>query len=237
MNEGHQDLQQLLHFEPAKNMSEKIYEQIAELINQGALPEGYTFPNETNLCKQLNVGRSSLREAYKALELFGYVTRTKRGTVVNSQQTILGATPLKDVVESSSDNDFLEFRLWLEGKTAALAAKRATGDELEHIRRILDDSWAAKNARDYDAMMELDVKFHFAVANATHNSLFISTMTAIAESWYRESKINFYKALASRPEVCEAMPSQHQQVFEAISSGNAENARKLMLSHIEYVSS
>lgn len=82
------NLQQLMGFETQKNVSDRLYQKISELIMSGELQEGYTFPNETVLCEQLSVGRSSLREAYKALELSGYVTRTKKGTVVNSRTSI-----------------------------------------------------------------------------------------------------------------------------------------------------
>lgn len=86
-------------------MSDMVYEKISLLIQNGDIPEGYVFPNEAVLCEQLAIGRSTIREAYKALELSGYVTRTKRGTVVNSYSTILEATPLKAVVRNS-DGEF-----------------------------------------------------------------------------------------------------------------------------------
>ena len=63
-------------------MSDMVYEKISMLIQNGDIPEGYVFPNEAVLCEQLAIGRSTIREAYKALELSGYVTRTKRGTIV-----------------------------------------------------------------------------------------------------------------------------------------------------------
>lgn len=75
-------LQHLLDTRPQKNMSDMIYEKISQLIQSGEFPEGYVFPNESALCEMLSVGRSTIREAYKALELSGFVTRTKRGTTV-----------------------------------------------------------------------------------------------------------------------------------------------------------
>lgn len=72
-------LQSLLSVRSQKNMSDMVYEKISMLIQNGDIPEGYVFPNEAVLCEQLAIGRSTIREAYKALELSGYVTRTKRG--------------------------------------------------------------------------------------------------------------------------------------------------------------
>ncbi|MFR9001535.1 MAG: GntR family transcriptional regulator [Anaerobutyricum soehngenii] len=45
------------------------------------------------LCKQLGIGRNSLREAYKILEQNGFVTRCKRGTFVNDRETLLKKCP------------------------------------------------------------------------------------------------------------------------------------------------
>ena len=92
-------------------MSDMIYEKISQLIQSGELPEGYVFPNETVLCEQLSIGRSTIREAYKGLELSGYVTRTKRGTVVNSYSVILEATPLKAVIHGARETEFQKILL------------------------------------------------------------------------------------------------------------------------------
>ena len=63
------DIAAYLNIRPMKNMSDYLYQKISGMIMNGTLPEGYVFPNEAQLCEQLGVGRSTLREAYKALEL------------------------------------------------------------------------------------------------------------------------------------------------------------------------
>ena len=91
-----------LNVQPAQNMSDRLFNRISQMIMSGKLPEGYVFPNEAVLCEQLHVGRSTIREAYKALELSGYVTRSKRGTFVNSKLDILSATPMKEAFAAAS---------------------------------------------------------------------------------------------------------------------------------------
>ena len=230
------ELKSLLHIQPVQNMSDKIFEQISRLITDGTLSEGYTFPNETVLCEQLGVGRSSLREAYKALELSGYVTRTKRGTQVNSQSTIIGATPLKVAVENSTDNDFIEFRLMLECTSVALAAERTSLNDMQDFKNILTEMQTAKNKNDYMRLMQLDMEFHNKIAYSTHNSLIINTMTGVSEAWNRASKINFYKALESHDEIFHNMLAQHNSIITAIENKDPLKAKNLMKEHIMYVS-
>ena len=179
--------QSLLNIRPQKNMSDIIYEKISHLIQSGELPEGYTFPSETILCEQLSIGRSTIREAYKALELSGYVTRTKRGTTVNNYSAILEATPLKAVIHGASHEDFLEFRLMLEGQAAALAAERIKPEEANRLQQIQDDLAYARHNGNYDLIPSLDRNFHETIAACTRNPLMITSMAAMV-SWKLRSR-------------------------------------------------
>ena len=65
-------------------ISEELFEKLREAILSGhcrRLP----FPNENELCKKLNIGRSTLREAYAPLETLHLITRTKTGTCVSKE--------------------------------------------------------------------------------------------------------------------------------------------------------
>jgi len=66
-----------------RNISDVIFRRIRDAIISGELPPGYVFPNENELCKKLNIGRSSLREAYSPLETLKLISRSKAGTYVN----------------------------------------------------------------------------------------------------------------------------------------------------------
>lgn len=228
-------LQDLLNIGPQKNMSDIIYEKISQLIQNGSLPEGYTFPNETVLCQQLSIGRSTIREAYKALEFSGYVTRTKRGTVVNNYSLILQSTPLKSVIHSASHQDFLEFRLMLEGQTAALAAERATPEEVDQLQQIQDKLVLARQNTDFDEIAALDRSFHESIANYTHNPLMITSMMAIAEACENETRESFSK-LSLLSETLDQIVLMHQSIIDAIGNQSPGEAMTDMLNHIAGIS-
>ncbi|MDD3221873.1 MAG: FadR family transcriptional regulator [Clostridia bacterium] len=230
------DLQKLLNISPQKSMSDKIFLQISQLIRNGDLPEGYIFPNETLMCTQLSVGRSTIREAYKALELSGYVTRTKRGTVVNSSSDILKATPLRTVVRTSGFDELLEFRKMLESQTAALAAERATPEDIQRIKKTLNDLILAKNKGDTLSMAILDITFHEEIARCSYNALMISAMAAITEAWKMDAKQSFFEDASINPVIFNDMLTLHQEISKAIEDHNPEKASQLMVEHIANVS-
>lgn len=228
-------LQDLLNIRPQKNMSDMIYEKISQLIQNGSLPEGYTFPNETILCEQLSIGRSTIREAYKALEFSGYVTRTKRGTVVNSYAVILESTPLKAVIHGASHQDFLEFRLMLEGQTAALAAERAAPEEADRLQQLQDKLILARQNTDYNEIAALDRSFHESIANYSHNPLMITSMAAIAEACENETRESFSR-LSVLSETLDQIVYLHQAIIDSIRNQSPGEAMTHMLNHIAGVS-
>lgn len=232
MNHTENKLLALLDLPEQRNMSDRIFKQISELIQDGKLPAGYIFPNETVLCQQLNVGRSSIREAYKALELAGYITRSKRGTMVNDSNSILESTPLKSVAQHSSSEDFLEYRLMLEEQTAVSAAEKATKKDIDMLQGILDKLDEAQNRRDADQMCELDVEFHSGIAHSTHNSLIIASMAAVASVWKQETEENFRRAMEKGNDVFDRMNRQHRGILDAIRQRDPDQARDWMKEHI-----
>ena len=229
-------LRGLIDIGPQQNMSDKIFQQISSLILKGDLPSGYVFPNENDMCQQFSIGRSTLREAYKALELQGYVTRTKKGTVVNDLPTIYSSTPLKTLAASSSDQDFKEVRLLIETKIAELAAIRATDEEIQGLQEVLDRLQVARYDNDSARMAELDKEFHDKLAAATHNALMVTIMLALSESWKAETRKNFLYATSVDSKVLDDMQNSYRALLDSVDSHDPESAIRLMTGHIELFS-
>ena len=229
-------LDELFGSQPKQSMADQVYEKIRDMIRSGKLEEGYVFPNETEMCQQMRIGRSTLREAYKQLALAGYITRTKRGTFVNSREAVLGAMPLKAVVEESSAEEFREYRHMLEQQTAALAATHATAEDLAELEAVQAQLLEARDALDVDAMMRLDKAFHVGIASATHNQLFIVSMYAVSAVWNAQVLRNFRHAVEVDRNVLKLMATDHEAILAAIRARDAEAARNAMREHITNVS-
>lgn len=221
---------------PKMSMTDQAYEQIRETIESGKLEPGYVFPNETVMCQQMHIGRSTLREAYKQLALAGYITRSKRGTSVNDRETILGAKSLKTVVEESDEVEFREFRLMLECQTAELAAAHATDEDLAELAEIQSQLQDARDERDIDAMSRLDKAFHTGIAAATHNQLFVVSMCAVSAVWDEQVLNNFRRMAAEGRRVLNIMIGDHRAILRALQEHDSEAAREAMRKHITHVS-
>src|SRR5882724_9989686 len=111
-----------------------VTERRASLISEGHIRPGERLPSEQDLMAQLQVGRSSIREAIRGLALIGMVeARQKRGTIV--------LAPAPDAVRRSPARplahwalkDLFAVRAALEGLAAESAAEFATPAELSAI--------------------------------------------------------------------------------------------------------
>ncbi len=148
--------------------------------------EPLVFPNEAELCQQLGVSRSILREAVKVLADKGMIeVRPKSGTRARprSEWNLLDPDILAWQAELQPDARFLrdlcEVRLAIEPIAAGFAALRASEDEIAAIGRCLDQREANKN--DEERAVELDIRFHQAVVAASHNPLLEQLSAAIRD--------------------------------------------------------
>lgn len=229
-------LSELFEAKPKTSMAEQVFEQLRELIDSGKLVAGYVFPNENEMCQQMHIGRSTLREAYEKLRLAGYITRTKRGTSVNDRKTILESMPLRAAVEESSAEEFQEFRYALELCTAELAASHGSEEDLSELAQVQEKLAQARDKVDVEAMTHLDKAFHVGIATATHNQLFIVTMIAVTAEWNRQVARNFQHAVEQDQVVLDLMLSDHASILEALRSHDGERAKQAMEHHIGNVS-
>lgn len=211
--------------------SDWLFHRLRDLILSGQIPVGSVFPKEPVFCEQLSVSRSTLREAYKALESIGFIRRVKRlGTIVNDYPDISKAAPLSTSLILSDLDELLEFRVMIEAELARLAAKRATPENLAIMAETL-----SKMRSCGDNIQELtlyDTMFHMEIAKASGNHLLINTMEnarqAFTEGIFQAFQID------TQPNVSEALLF-HDRILDAISRQESEEAHALMRQHIRSV--
>ena len=130
--------------------------------------------------QQLGVGRASLREALKALEIMGMIeTRLGDGTYVCKRSEFL-SRPLLWAITSSSETDvheLIEARRLIEAELAALAAERASSEDLRLIGIHLDKMETAHGSA--AEFLEADIDFHLAIGHTAHNSILLNALHLI----------------------------------------------------------
>ena len=236
MQPSNNNLGELMGMTSQVSMSDQLFQKISKLILDGELQEGYIFPNESVLCEQLRVGRSTLREAYKALELSGYITRTRRGTMVNNRIEILNNTPLKSIFQSATSQEFSQFRLMVEVKSASYAAKHADLADVEALEELCTRMEEARSLGDFELLMELDERFHIKISDLSGNSLITAVVSVMAEEWRKGIRSNFAAAIKSNVKLFDLMLEQHRAIVAGIKARDSKQAAEAMRTHIESVS-
>ena len=195
------------------------------------------LPAERQLATQLGVSRNSLREALAMLVNEGVLlSRRGGGTFVRwqheawSEQNIV--QPLKTLLSDDPDYSFdiLEARHAIEASTAWHAAMRATDAEKEKIRLCFE----ATQSEDPDLASQADVRFHLAIAEASHNVVLLHLMRAIRELLERNILGNL-EVLNQRPGVVNRIRRHRSELIAAILAGHPEQARDACHEHLAFI--
>lgn len=213
----------------------KIGAMVAALgaaIVRGEIASGTVLPPEPELAERYGVGRSVVREAVKILTAKGLLTvRPRHGTQVRAQHdwTLLDREVLGWMrSEDGLDRDLLlaleETREIIEPEAAALAATRATPEDLARIRAALAAMEAGQD--DPQAAIAADKRFHLAILDATNNPIlrsFRGAIDTILSAMFDFTVDVFAGNLAN-----------HAAVVDAIVAGEAERARQAMRQVLGY---
>jgi GntR family transcriptional repressor for pyruvate dehydrogenase complex len=218
-----------------KRLYEEIVEQIKQLITDGKLKPGDKLLAERDLAEQFQVSRASVREAIRTLEMLGVIDiRPGEGTFVRGTDTddIIRPLAMFLAVERNSLLDMFEMRRIFETATARLAAERATEEELDQIKAMLENMQDRLNVQDPEKGEEFDAAFHYAVAEATHNSLLIKLFKTVSEEFAKANSVARRQLYHDNVDNAQLIIDQHSEIFDAIRSRSSEAASNAMLAHL-----
>jgi GntR family transcriptional repressor for pyruvate dehydrogenase complex len=217
---------------PARRRSDEVVARIERQILSRELGIGEALPPERELAAQFQVSRNILREAIGVLTQKGLLeVRHGAGTFV--------ARPSVDFVRESLSVfvrfnhaafwDLVEARLALETRIAALAAERATDDDLDEIARCLAEMEAAGD--DHEAFVDADVRFHAALAAAARNQILNTLLFSI-----RDVLRDNIALLVShqKPAIAESN-AYHRRIVSAVRERRPDEAQRAMEEHLESV--
>jgi GntR family transcriptional regulator, transcriptional repressor for pyruvate dehydrogenase complex len=203
-----------------------------KLVNQlarGDWKEGDRIPSERELGHLLGVGRASLREALKALEIMGMIeTRSGEGMFVCAKSEFLSRPILWAITESGHVelNELIESRKLMEVELSALAAERATQEDLSKIREHLEEMEATVD--NFDLFFISDLGFHLAIAQAAHNRILLKAVQLI-----RNLMRQWMEDTVRMPGTSTLALGQHRAVFLAIEAKDQAAARTAMSEHLD----
>jgi GntR family transcriptional regulator, transcriptional repressor for pyruvate dehydrogenase complex len=214
---------------PRTTRAASVFEKLLSLILSGHWKEGGRIRSERELSQELGVGRASLREALKALELIGMIdSRVGDGTFVCERSTFLSRPLLWAITGNGTTavDELVESRLVLECEMAAFAAVRATADDLNSIAE--DVNLMEVGLSTPAVLLESDLKFHMAIAKAAHNQILLNAVQMIASLMRQWMLITLHI-----PGVGTKALAQHRDIFAAIRAKDPAAARSAMRVHLE----
>lgn len=212
-----------------------VLDKIEGDLLEGRLGPGERLPPERELATTLGVGRSSVREALRVLEVMGLIrTGTGSGPTAGA---IVTATPhgglsqllrLQVAAHGFPVPDVYETRLLLEEWAVAHLAVRTDAD-LADARSTLEAMSA--DGLTIDDFLALDAQFHVRLAEASGNVVVSATMAGLRETiegYIRggADRIADWDATAAR------LRHEHAEVLAAIDAGDADAARRAVRAHI-----
>jgi DNA-binding GntR family transcriptional regulator len=170
---------------------------------------------EKDVCSEMQVSRTPLREALNRLALEGLVTIAPfRGYAV-APLTIVGFRELCQV------------RRILEPEAAALCAERATDEDVKRLASLAELRYRRGDPKTYERYLRANSLFHQALVHAIHNSRLEAIVTGALDQHQRPLYMGLGVGVDGK-----ASTAEHKEIVEAIRQRSPAKARKVMALHI-----
>ena len=189
--------------------------------------------SKRELVKILKIGRSSLREAIRVLEMIGVINVTQgRGMVIESTKisnSIIKPLAFSIILNKNTFLELFEARKLIEVECAGLAAERISTSELKKIKEIYN--LLIKHQKNREKSIKYEIKLHEEITEIAKNNVLRDILSSI-KKLLRESRDT-------------TVPSQgvtlktincHEKLIQAFEEKDASKARKLMFKHLDIVS-
>jgi GntR family transcriptional regulator, transcriptional repressor for pyruvate dehydrogenase complex len=207
------------------NLPATIANRLRAQIVSGELPPGSKLPGHRDLAAAHAVSVGSMREAISMLISNGLIeTRAGRGTYVaaspqQAERPYAGAPLVRQEVE-----ELTEARRVIEVQLAALAAERATPEQVDALRRATERlEAAAANPYEYP---EADVDFHLVLAEAAGNRYLLQAMVDIRALLRQDMELGAEAAIRRFGDLRPSVES-HRRLLAAVAANDPARAAEV----------
>lgn len=217
-------------------LADDIFNQLLRLMDNGKLIPGEKLPPERELAEKFGVGRSTVREALRALSMIGILeAQPGNGTFVveSPVSSFLSPFILGDDVAKENVPHLMEARLFLEVKLAALATERGSDEERSLIQQCFDDMLDSED--DPTRYLSENWNFHRAIGQAAHNSYLFQMflmLRYLVQQWVNQP-VSKYLSLVSEKRDLSLISQEHKMILDAILGRDVDAARRAMQDHLE----
>ncbi len=200
----------------------QIQEEIKSYVISNNLRPGDALPSEGDLARQLGIGRNSVREAVKSLEVLGILeARAGSGLFVKTFtfDAIINNLPYGLLSDSKTVRDLAEVRAYLEYGLVEHVIDGVTAEQIELLDGTIESMRAAAEAGEYAA--EADRAFHEALYRNLDNPVLLSLLDVF---WLAVSRASERSSVFDPPDPKETVES-HRRILAALCERSPEQMR------------
>ena len=207
-----------------ENLSEKVANEIIQMLHDGKLKAGEKLPPEPELAAEFGISRGVLREALTILSAKGYLRRTPGyGTFIRDLPAIQNENTdsLKNLFKKASYSDALELRSPMEELCVQLVIERASDSDIETLYNDI------KNLQDKGLSAVANFNFHLRLSELTKNVLLINLMSS-----YSDLINDFAHEMYVIDDRYKIALREHIQIMEEIRKRDVPSAKAAMKKHL-----
>ena len=216
-----------------KKLYIEVLDRLMEAISTSEFPPGSQLPSEKELMNMIGVGRPSIREAMLSLQQMGLIkiSHGERARVINPTPDVIVDQISAAMIMMLATNprglqELKEVRSLLETGLVRLATRQATGRDLERLAENLRQLQEARG--DQARFVAVDMQFHAIIAEMSGNSMIAAVAKGML-NWLSR----FKRDLVSLQGAEKLTIEEHERIYKAIASGDAEGAARTMAEHID----
>ena len=210
-------------------LTDEAIDKIKQMILSGRVRPGEKLPREADLAAELGLSRNSLREAVKALSVINVLdVRQGDGTYATSLAPSLLLEALSFIVDFHRDDtvlDFLEVRRILEPAATALATIRMSDEDRAELGKVLE---TVDVDTPVEELVAADLEFHRQIAVGARNPVLASLVDSMSAP---TTRARVWRGM-TEPRALERTLAEHQAIYRAIISKDADLARSWATVHI-----
>jgi DNA-binding GntR family transcriptional regulator len=198
----------------AELLADRAYVELRDRIVTLRIPPGAPI-DEDQLGRELQMGRTPVREAIKRLALENLVTVFPRRGTFASEINITDLAHISDV------------RAQLEGHAACRAAERITADQRAELEQLLEELAASQGSDDVAALMALDAQVHRFMYHCAGNPYLEETLGR-----YLNLSLRIWHLVLDRLPHLFTRVHEHDDLLRAIADGDGDRARTIVAEHV-----
>ncbi|MBW2031214.1 MAG: FadR family transcriptional regulator [Deltaproteobacteria bacterium] len=216
-----------------KRAFESVSSEIKKLILSGVLKPGDRLPSEAEIASQFKVGRQTVREALRILELSGFVSVQKgygggpvvKNTVINQIASLLLDTfQMGDI----SLEQITSARVVIEKAILDAVIEKADQSDIRRLRENTARAW--ERAENGLLCLEENLEFHRLLAKASRNPVFVIFIEAIVALLR-----NFHTLQLPDEGTCGRAIKSHEKILDSIIKRDRKKAMYFIERHFNEV--